>query len=245
MEATQLIRDSVSQVTTLRLTASADPGLALAVSAIKHIQARRFTGTYNDLLHSAQFGPASQFFLEELYSEKDYTERDAQFARIAGGLERLFPAQVVQTAVALATLHLLTEELDFAMAQHWKTDPDPHEASRYLRAWRAVDRRAERHRQVAIVLDVGRELDRLTRTPGLRLMLKMMRKPATVAGLGSLQRFLETGFDTFAAMGRQGDGVTYFLNTVQARESGLIDRLFDAPTVACETEITGLLGQPR
>jgi hypothetical protein len=98
---------------------------------------------------------------------------------------------------------------------------------------------------VAIVLDVGRELDRLTRTPGLRLMLKMMRKPATVAGLGSLQRFLETGFDTFAAMSRQGDGVTYFLNTVQARESGLIDRLFDAPTVACETEITGLLGQPR
>lgn len=71
----------------------------------------------------------------------------------------------------------------------------------------------------------------------------MMRGPANLAGLGSLQRFLELGFDTFSAMGRQGDGATYFLNTILARESRLIDRLFDANAVACETEITQLLGQ--
>jgi hypothetical protein len=152
---------------------------------------------------------------------------------------------VVQTAVELAELHHLTEELDFAMAKRWMANPDGDEVRRYINAWRAVDRRTDRNMQVALVLNVGQELDRLTRTPGLRLMLKMMRKPATVAGLGSLQHFLETGFDTFAAMGRKRDGVTYFLDTVRTRESGLIDRLFDAPAVACETEIALLLGQPR
>jgi hypothetical protein len=73
----------------------------------------------------------------------------------------------------------------------------------------------------------------------------MMRRPAILAGMGSLQQFLESGFDTFAEMGHQGDGARHFLDTVRSREVSLIDRLFEANTVACETEINMLLGQPR
>ena len=112
-------------------------------------------------------------------------------------------------------------------------------------AWRAVDRRADRDRQLATVMSVGQELDHLTRTPGLRRLLKMMRTPASLAGLGSLQRFLESGFDTFASMGASGEGAKYFLGAVLSREQGLIDRLFNADPVACETEISALLGEPR
>ena len=83
---------------------------------------------------------------------------------------------------------------------------------------------------------------RLTRTPGLRMMLKMMRGPAVAAGLGSLQRFLEDGFDTFAAMARN-NGAEGFLGTIEERESRLIAMLFDADLVACETELAQLLGQ--
>lgn len=245
MEATNIIRDAVARVALLRQTAADTPGLARAVSMVKHFQARRFSGTYFDLLHSKQYRPAALFFLEELYSEKDYSERDAQFARIAGALERLFPQQVVQTAVSLAQLHRLTEELDLATAQSWMSNAAASEAARYVTAWRSADRRPDRNTQLATVLNVGHELDRLTRTRGLRMMLKMMRGPANLAGLGSLQQFLESGFDTFAAMGRKGAGVGYFLDTVRAREAGLIDRLFDADAVACETEITQLLGQAR
>ena len=97
--------------------------MAQAVSEIKAIQASRFTGKYFDLLHTPQYQPATQFFLEELYSEKDYSQRDAQFSRIAGTLERMFPKQVVQTAVSLAQLHSLTEDLDLAMAQIWLGSP--------------------------------------------------------------------------------------------------------------------------
>jgi hypothetical protein len=245
MEATNIIRDAVTRVTLLRQTAADNPLLAQAISDIKHFQARRFAGTYFDLLHSERYKPAALFFLDELYSEKDYSDRDSQFARIASTLERIFPQAVVQTAVSLAQLHRLTEELDLAMAQSWMTNSDTPEVARYIAAWRAVDRRPDRNRQLATVLDVGHELDRLTRTLGLRMMLKMMRGPANLAGLGSLQRFLEAGFDTFAAMGSKGDGAAFFLKTVQAREAGLIDRLFDASAVACETEITAILGQPR
>ena len=47
---------------------------------------------------AAPYAAAARFFLDELYSDKDYADRDAQFARIAGAIEKLFPAQVARTA---------------------------------------------------------------------------------------------------------------------------------------------------
>lgn len=245
MESSDIIRDAVLHVTQLRQDIAGIPGLVSAVSAVKQFQARRFAGTYFDFLHSEHYQSAALFFLQELYSEKDYSERDTQFARIAGALERLFPEQVVQTAVSLAQLHRLTEDLDLAMAQQWLRLADLSEVARYTRAWRSVGQRDARNTQLGTVLGVGQELDRLTRTRGLRMMLKMMRTPANLAGMGSLQRFLESGFDTFADMACKGDGARHFLATVREREAALIDGLFDESAVACETKLALLLGQAR
>jgi hypothetical protein len=248
MDSAQIIRDAVVRVSRLRQIHASDPDLAARVKAVKAFQGRRFAGTYADLLESGSYRDAAGFFLEELYSDKDYTDRDAQFARIAGGLQALFPKQVVATAVSLAQLHVLTEDLDHAMAVVWlggdRTDA-ASDCTRYVAAWRAVGHRPERGRQLEVVQEIGRELARLTRMPGLRLMLKMMRKPARAAGLGSLQDFLEAGFDTFAGMSRQTRGVETFLSIIAERESALIDLLFDGEPVACETELTSILGQAR
>ena len=259
MSAKQTIQSSVEKVTELRQLATSTPGLAQAVSAVKALQAKRFTGTYFDLLHIPQYQPATQFFLEELYSEQDYSQRDAQFSRIAGTLERMFPNQVVQTAVSLAQLHSLTEELDVAMAQSWlsmSTTADDtvvgtvDNVDRYIAAWHTVGRRADRDAQLSGALRVGQELVILTRTPGLRMALKMMRKPATLAGLADLQHFLESGFDTFAAMGPkkpsktgQPEGPAHFLETVKKREAALINQLFDAPAQDSKTEIERVLSK--
>jgi hypothetical protein len=245
MDATHIIREAVTRVTQLRDLASTDANLGLAISEVKHFQARRFAGSYADFLKSEKYRPVALFFLNELYSAKDFSERDAQFARIASALERLFPQQVVQTAVSLAQLHQLTEELDLAMGQHWLCYSNEPDVVRYVSAWRAVNRPLDRRQQLAMVLAVGQELDHLTHTPGLRMMLRMMRGPAGLAGLGSLQRFLESGFDTFAAMSGGAQGARYFLDAVNGRESHLIECLFEADRVTCETKIATLLGQPR
>ncbi len=248
MDAASKIRDAVARVALQRQARLADPALARAIGAVKNFQARRFVGTYADLLQSAQYQAATQFFLDELYNDRDYTERDAQFSRIAGTVQTVFPQQVVQTAVSLAELHALTEDLDYAMARCWLLDPatpQAPETTRYVAAWRAVGRRSDRRTQLETVLVIGQELDYLTRMPGLRLLLKMMRGPSSVAGLSSLQRFLESGFDIFAAMGRHGKGTSSFLATVKKRESSLIDLLFDAEAVTYETELHRILGQAR
>jgi hypothetical protein len=245
MEAAQRIRQAVAEVAQLREAGRDDAALRAGVIEVKRLQARRFAGTYRDMLAAGPFAAPARFFLEELYSDKDYAERDAQFSRIAGAIEKLFPAQVAQTAVALAQLHALTEQLDFAMAQAWVAPAlqGLPPAARYVRAWREVGRRAERESQLTVVMRIGMEMARLTRTPGLRMMLKMMRGPAAAAGLTDLQRFLEAGFDTFGALAKRSGDAERFLSIIRGRESGLIARLFDADLVACETEIGALLGQ--
>lgn len=242
MKASEEIREALARVAALRQAATGPNELALALKAVKHLQAQRFIGTYQDLLHHPVYGPSARFFLQELYSAKDYSQRDAQFSRIAGALERTFPAHILVTVLTLTKLHQQTEELDMSLAQAWCQWGDLPDAARYVAAWRSVGQRAARDWQLATVVDVGQTLSELTRKPGLKLLLRMMRRPAELAGLGSLQGFLEEGFDHFAGMARQSDAVNYFLNTIRTRESAWIAQLFDASPGTCEAELTLTLG---
>lgn len=244
MSVAQTIREAVADVERLRQESRAVPEIGHAVVRLKRLQAARFAGTYADLLASAAYAPAARFFLEELYSEHDYGERDAQFARIAGAVETFFPKDVAETAASLARLHALTESLDHAMARAIPL-ADAEDAGAYVRGWKAVGRREDRQRQLSTVIAIGAEMTRLTRLRGLRTMLRMMRGPASAAGLSSLQGFLEAGFDTFAAVAKQRGGAERFLQTIQEREQRLMDLLFDADPVAAETELRRILGQAR
>lgn len=244
MNAAQAIRDAVAEVERLREESRAVPEIATAVMRIKRFQARRFAGTYADLLASGPYSAAARFFLEELYSERDYGERDAQFARIAGAVEKLFPRDVADTAVGLARLHALTESLDHAMARTF-LQASPEDVPGYVQAWKAVGRAQDRQQQLETVVAIGSELARLTRLPGLRMMLRMMRGPAAAAGMSSLQRFLEAGFDTFGAVTKVRGGAELFLQTIRQREQQLMELLFTAEAVACETELARILGQAR
>lgn len=212
---------------------AASPELLARVQAIKAYQQRRFAHTYADLLATARYGAAAHFFLDELYGPNDFSQRDAQFARVVPALVRLFPQDVVDTVGTLAQLHALSEQLDSAMA---RMVPDAVvDALAYTNVWRAVGRADDRQHQVALTLAVGRDLDQLTHKPLLRHSLRMMRGPARAAGLSALQGFLETGFDTFRAM----RGAQDFLDTVNTREHALLTALFDTRSPAA----SGALGQ--
>ena len=248
MDAAEQIRQAVARVAVLRQQSFADPLLHAAVTEIKRFQSRRFSKTYADILLSGPYAGASRFFLNELYSDKDYSQRDAQFARIAGALQKIFPRPVVETAVLLAELHVLTEELDHAMALVWRNHtfhkqesdlgivakglPLPSSSTDspeklYKTAWRQVGQEDRRWKQLEHVIKVGRDLERLTAMPGLRIMLKMMRRPAHAAGLHDLQAFLESGFDTFAAMRHLGKSAAQeFLSLINERETELMRDLF-------------------
>lgn len=205
-----------------RTVRAADAGLAARVGAIKCYQQRRFELTYADLLVHPRYAGASRFFLEELYGPTDFTQRDAQFARVVPGLARMFPAEVVDTVRTLAELHALSERFDTRMARDLGS-PEV-DRSAYVRAWQTCNEAPSRDRQIDLLLRVGRDLDRLTRSALLRHSLRLMRAPARAAGLVALQSFLECGFDTFRAM----HGADEFLAIVEQRERSLAAILFAA-----------------
>lgn len=228
-EAEDTLRE-LREVSFQRNLRSRDPSLGQRVDALKRYQQARFRNTYADLLASSRHGPAARFFLNELYGPGDFSLRDAQFARIVPTLVRLFPQGIVETVVQLARVHALSERLDTRMAQALDTDRiDP---PTYVRAWQSCGEPDQRRLQLALTLAVGRSLDGYARKPMLRASLHMMRGPAKAAGLGDLQHFLESGFDTFQAM----RGAQEFLACIETREDALMNRLFAPDAVAKATE---------
>lgn len=204
-----------------RALRAADPALAASVEAVKGFQHRRFAHTYADMLGHPRFGPAARFFLADLYGPSDFSDRDTQFGRVVPALVRLFPRELVTTVASLAALHALSERLDTLMGV--ALCGNTVDAAKYTDAWQNCGTRADREQQIVLTGQVGASLERYTRNPLLRHSLRMMRGPAKAAGLGALQRFLETGFDTFKEM----RGSDEFLQAIAQRERAVCEALFN------------------
>ena len=93
---------------------------------------------------------------------------------------------------------------------------------RYAAAYRTVGRAKDRQRQIDLIALLGEALDRLTHQRLIGMALKVMRKPAEIAGLGELQGFLERGYRAFGAM-RGGAGE--FVSIVVSRERAISEAL--------------------
>ena len=235
----EAIRSQLARVQHLRDAAQLGP-LVAALKSVKRFQAQRFKGTYADFLSDPGFAPATQFFLDELYGEHDFAERDQQFGRIAGAIERLFPDAVGLLAVDLAETHALTEMLDHQMAGHWAAAaPGTDAESNYIRCWRLTGRAADRARQLAVVQHMGAELQRLTRMKSLLFALKMMCQPAQAAGLGALQQFLERGFSAFAHM----RDASRLMEAIAEREAAWIEHLFHGDPSICQRALVDELSK--
>ena len=231
--AADRILEGLRAVAAQRQARAADAALAAVVGAVKQYQHARFGITYADLMAQRRYAGAAEFFLTDLYGPADFTDRDAQFVRIVPALVRLFPDHIVETVSELAELHALSERLDTSMARAhiMAGEAASLDGAAYGGAWRTVGEPASRERQVALMVSVGQALDRYTRSRLLRQSLRLMRGPASAAGLSALQGFLERGFDTFRDM----DGAETFLATIAARERALAAALFagaDGPALA-------------
>lgn len=213
----------------LRRARLADPA-AEDHLALKQWQSDRLAETYRDLLDNPRYRPAAEFFLEELYGPKDFSARDAEIERIVPILTSMLPARALATLCDAMRMDALSEALDAAMVAQLRAAGAAHaiDWAAYGAAFRRCGRRAEREQQIALVEQIGSALDRLTRMPLLGAMLKMMRKPAELAGLGNLHSFLHRGFQAFSEM--QGAGE--FLATIAERETHLLHRLMDDQRVA-------------
>lgn len=189
-------------------------------------QAARLASTYADLLADPRHGPAARFFLEDLYGPKDFSERDAEIARILPTMTRLLPLSAVRTFGLAISLDCLSEELDAALVTALRAAlptgaPMVIDVPGYTAAFRASSSRADRERQIGLAGKIGVALDALSRKPLIAKAVEMMRGPAHAAGLGDLHDFLERGFQAFRHM----RGADEFLGIIDRRERRILDRV--------------------
>ncbi len=189
------------------------------LAEVKAWQSRRLARTYRDLADNPRFGKATAFFLNDLYGAKDFSGRDEAMLRIYPVMVRTMPRGAVESAALAIEVDALSEELDRRLAHAMA--PGPLTEQSYVQAYRDAGSRAEREHQIALVGEVGRRLDRLVVKPMVYATLKLMRRPARLAGLDELQSFLERGFEAFRHMG----GADEFLATIDGREREILSRI--------------------
>jgi hypothetical protein len=221
-EITKRIEAQLDAAAAARDLLAGDAQAAAKREALRVWQAARLARTHDDLLQSPRYKSTASFFLTDIYGPKDLSRHEQAVRRMLPLMTTVLPAAGLETVADAFELNALSEALDAAMliALGGKvfslTDAD------YARAYRAVDQRADRERQIQLIVHLGQSLDRLTRKPFIGTTLTMMRGPAAVAGLGDLQDFLERGYAVFRKM----HGADEFLERIASRERALLDATF-------------------
>ena len=195
------------------------------LSQLRQWQSRRLASSFEDFLANPRMRPAAEFFLADLYGDRDFAARDRDAARVLPLMSRLLPDTLLRAATDAIELAVLSHVLDLRMAEALarRAKPGaPITVGDYARAYRHGGYRRLRRHQIELVLRVGHALDAAVKKHGVYKLLRAARVPAQLAGLSELQAFLERGFTAFDALG----GADEFLDAVSGRELAVSRRLF-------------------
>lgn len=217
--------DALARAQRLHDERAANEPLNRALLDLADWQSRRLLQTYADLVTDARYRAAIDFFRSDLYGNETMARRDADLARLVPAMVAMLPERVIATVAKAMELNVLSHTLDREMQRHLSAS-SRFTVADYCDAYRRTDDIPGRHRQIRLIVEVGRSLDSMVRKPLLRGALSMMRKPARIAGLSTLHDFLERGFDAFRRM----HGAATFLATIETRETALCNLIVAGAT---------------
>jgi hypothetical protein len=192
---------------------------------LRQWQVRRLEAGFQDFLADPKMRPAAEFFLSDLYSDKDFSARDRDAAKLLPMMARFLPDSLLQAATGAIELAVLSHAFDLRLAQFLAARRQPMapiSPADYGKAYRSAHYPHLRRHQVELVVQVGHALDAAVHKHGVFKLLRASRLPAQLAGLSELQQFLERGFTAFSSLG----GADMFLAEIARREYQASERLF-------------------
>lgn len=192
---------------------------------LRRWQSERLKRTHRDLLHNPRYRPAAEFFLEELYGDKDFSQRDHDLERAYPILAMTLPAKAMHTMSMAMELNALSLELDETLLKILTEQLGIREnltEETYAEAYRLCDNYDQRAHQIELIYNLGYQLDNVVHKPFIQPLVRLARGPAHLAGFGELQDFIEWGFSAFRHMG----GANEFLETITRREWQILDRIY-------------------
>jgi hypothetical protein len=185
-------------------------------------QTKRLLVTHDDFWNSKRFKPAMQFFVDELYGPRDFSQRDVELARVVPKMAKILPNKALISLQAALRLNCLSLELDIALVQ--KLGGEAINRNSYFDCYRQSGSQSKREEQIQLLENLSLDLPQVVKIPGISVILMLSRKPAKVAGVESLHAFLEQGFNAFKELGEVHD----FIDPVINRERKMMSALFAA-----------------
>ena len=201
-----------------------EKGLSKQIYDLQTWQTTRLLVSHDDLWQTKRFKPAMQFFIDELYGPKDFSQRDAELAKVVPKMAKVLPEKGLISLEAALRLNTLSLQLDLELLK--KLGNDTLNSQSYFLAYRACDNNKQREEQIKLLEDLGLDLAQVVKITGISTILMLSRKPAQIAGVSSLHEFLENGFKAFKKLGKVED----FINPIVSRERSMMKQLFGNST---------------
>jgi len=199
-------------------------GLSPIRRALANLQSKRLAETYEDFHRQPRYRLAVEFFLEDLYGPRDFSQRDADIERVYPVMARVLSSHALDSITQALELHALSQELDVRMVEILAKDlgaTDVIDERTYVEAFRRCGQRDSRQRQIELIQHVGRTLDEVVHNPLIYGTVLAARLPAKLAGFGELQDFIERGVHAFRAM----HGADEFIAAIGERERRMLDEM--------------------
>lgn len=215
------------EIEQLKHKPAAGAGLSPQMALLRSWQSARLARTYADLLAQPRFRPACQFFLDDIYAARDFSQRDHDIQQMYAFMQRVFPAALIRPLKLTVDLYDLTQSLDEHLLEVLTGRlgiTDSITAQQYAEAYRLCDNYVERAKQIDQIYKIGMMLEEIMRMPATGIALKVSGLPAKRAGWTELFSFLERGYTAFTRL----KGADEFLSTIRQREKAILDRIYSA-----------------
>lgn len=211
-----------SQDTQHRRVASA--GLAPQMVELRAFQVARIRATYEDFAAQKQYAAVMEFFANDLYAPRDFSQRDHDAKRVHGFLKKFMPAEMLKLATDALELTRLSNALDEALLAvlaeqlDFKKNLTP---ALYAEAYRRSKNARAREQQIDLLVTVMKDSADTAHMPLTGVALKLAKGPALRAGWDELYHFLERGHQAFA----QVKHPEKFLEAIEERERAIMRRI--------------------
>ena len=207
-----------------------DPKLSL----LRQWQADRLANTYADLIRNRKYTLAGQFFLNDIYGARDFSQRDNDLEYLYDVMSSVLPKFILTLVENTIQLNNLSKLLDNQLLTVLENDlglTDHLTPKMYTDGYRICDNYKERKTQIDLILEVGKQVDLSTRIPFVGSAIRLSAGPSQRAGWGDVHEFLERGFKAFKRM----RGAKQFLHTLEKREMYILNQIFKGNTNPFET----------
>lgn len=193
------------------------------LTQLQQFQSERLRVTHADLLATSPSREALEFLLSDIYGGADLSPVARDIERALPLALKLLPDKVMATAACALEAMLVTQQLDEALTELLAARLDePLDEAAYIDGYRRLSQQPRRQRQLDLLLELGKQLEKYLRSRLLLGTFRMVNKPAHKAGFGHLYDFMAR---CFAVMKPLPDAAA-LLAELSARERAIMQKLF-------------------